>query len=99
MQKRINFYADNFMDDNNGELLLRQAVIENSAEFKQAEKVKKIANEEALAAQASALQQSAQQTSVVPTIVNRIERMSGQEWTNVLLIIVIILLVLILIFK
>lgn len=99
MQKRINFYADNFMDDNNGELLLRQAVIENSAEFKQAEKVKKIANEEALAAQAAALQQSAQQNAVVPTIVNRIERMSGQEWTNVLLIIVIILLALILIFK
>lgn len=99
MQKRINFYADNFMDDNNGELLLRQAVIENSAEFKRAEKVKKIANEEALAAQAAALQQSAQQNAVVPTIVNRIERMSGQEWTNVLLIIVIILLALILIFK
>lgn len=99
MQKRINFYADNFMDDNNGELLLRQAVIENSAEFKQAEKVKKVANEEALAAQAAALQQSAQQNAVVPTIVNRIERMSGQEWTNVLLIIVIILLALILIFK
>lgn len=99
MQRRINFYADNFMDDNNGELLLRQAVIENSAEFKQAEKVKKIANEEALAAQAAALQQSAQQTAVVPTIVNRIERMSGQEWTNVLLIVIIILLVLILIFK
>lgn len=99
MQKRINFYADNFTDDSNGELLLRQAVIENSTEYKQAQKVKKIANEEALAAQAAALQQSAQQTAVVPTIVTRIERMSGQEWTNVLLIIVIILLVLILIFK
>lgn len=99
MQQRINLWADNFTDDSNGELLLRQAVIENSTEYKQAQKVKKIANEEALAAQAAALQQSAQQTAVVPTIANRIERMSGQEWTNVLLIIVIILLVLILIFK
>lgn len=99
MSQRINFYADNFTDDSNSELLLRQAVVENSAEYKQAQKVKKIANEEMLASQAAAQQQAAQQTAVVPTIVNRIERMSGQEWTNVLLIVIIILLILILIFK
>lgn len=98
--KRINFYADDFTDDSNWEQKLREAVEENSVEFKQqAEKRQKVENDAKLAAQAAAQQQTAEQNAGVPTIVNRIERMSGQEWTNVLLIIIIVLLVLILIFK
>lgn len=99
MTQKVEFYASDILNDDDWEPKMRQAIEENSAEYKQAQKVKKIANEELLASQAAAQQQAAQQTAVVPTIVNRIERMSGQEWTNVLLIIIIILLVLILIFK
>ena len=58
--------------------------------------------QDATIAQQQAAQQAAQQqqeTAVVPTIINRIERMSGQEWTNIMLLIIIVLLVLILIFK
>ena len=99
MGKKIDFFATDIFNDDDWEPKMRQAIEENSFEFKQAEKRQKIANEATLAAQAAAQQQTAEQTAMVPTIVNRIERMSGQEWTNVLLIVIIILLVLILIFK
>ncbi|MCR4800163.1 MAG: hypothetical protein K5860_06610 [Bacteroidales bacterium] len=99
MGQKVDFFATDIFNDDDWEPKMRQAIEENSAEFKQAEKRQKIANEATLAAQAAAQQQTAEQTAVVPTIVNRIERMSGQEWTNVLLVIIIVLLVLILIFK
>lgn len=98
--KIVNIYADTIDDENaDWELELRKEIVRTSPEYQMAQAVKKAKKvQDATIAQQNAAQEQPQ-TAVVPTIVNRIERMSGQEWTNVLLIIVIILLVLILIFK
>lgn len=103
MANKVDFYATDIFNDDEWEPSMRRAIEENSVEYKQEQAVKRAKKvQDATIAQQQAAQQAAQQqqeTAVVPNIINRIERMSGQEWTNIMLLIIIVLLVLILIFK